>query len=186
MINHLRTPALALLTALLATAPSAAESEPISEGKTAPSVTLPTLDGESIDLGEVYSQGKTVVVVLRGYPGYQCPLCSRQMGEFINAADEFKAADVKVVLVYPGASAELGSKAEEFMAGRSLPEPLTMALDPDYEFTDAYGLRWDAPRETAYPSTLVVAKGGEVMWAQVSKTHGGRVSAEDALAAAKK
>lgn len=166
-------------------APSPAAAETIHVGADAPAVTLPTYSGDEIDLGEAYADSKTVLVVLRGYPGYQCPLCSRQAGDYIKNASRFAAAGVNVVLVYPGPSAQLGSKAEEFLAGRSLPEPITLALDPDYELTEAYGLRWDAPRETAYPTTLVVEQGGRVGWATVSKTHGGRVAAKDALAAAK-
>ncbi len=30
-------------------------------------------------------------------------------------------------------------------------------LDPGFTFTNAYGLRWNAPHETAYPTTIVMA-----------------------------
>jgi alkyl hydroperoxide reductase subunit AhpC len=55
-------------------------------------------------------------------------------------------------------------------------------LDPDYTFTLRYGLRWDAPRETAYPSTFVIDRGGVVRFALVSRTHDGRAPAADVLA----
>ncbi len=57
-------------------------------------------------------------------------------------------------------------------------------LDPDYKFTDKYGLRWMAPNETAYPATFIVAEGGEIAYAEISDSHGGRIEAKDALAAA--
>ncbi|MEQ8846167.1 peroxiredoxin-like family protein [Botrimarina sp.] len=176
---------LSLAATLAAAQDTAAPSGAIRVGDDAPAVELPTLGGGQIDLGEAFSQGKTVLVVLRGFPGYQCPLCSRQVGDFVDSADAFEEAGVRVVMVYPGAEGQLATKAEEFMAGRALPEGFTLALDPGYDFTDAYGLRWDAPRETAYPSTFVIDKGGRVAWAKISKTHGGRVSAQEALAAAK-
>jgi hypothetical protein len=47
-------------------------------------------------------------------------------------------------------------------------------LDPDYSMINAYGPRWDAPRETAYPSTFVFGTGGSVRFAQVSRSQGGR------------
>ena len=46
-----------------------------------------------------------------------------------------------------------------------------------------YHLRWDAPNETAYPSTFAVDRGGVVRYALVSKSHGGRAEAEEVLKA---
>lgn len=152
-------------------------------GSMAPAVKLPGLDGLPVDLGETFEAGDTVLVVLRGYPGYQCGICSRLATGFVGAAQQFADAGYRVVMVYPGPSAGLAGKAEEFLAGKTLPEPITMVLDPDYEFTNAYNLRWDAPNETAYPSTFVIAQGGEIEWAKVSKTHGGRAGAREVLKA---
>ena len=160
---------------------AAAEESPVAVGDTAPSVELKSIDGQTVELGDVFAEGKTVLVVLRGFPGYQCPLCSRQVGEYRAKAAEFASAGARVVLVYPGGAAGLANRAEEFLSGQSLPEPLTLLLDPDYSFTDAYGLRWDAPNETAYPSSFVVAEGGEVTWAKISRSHGGRIAAAKTL-----
>jgi thioredoxin-dependent peroxiredoxin len=91
-----------------------------------------------------------------------------------------------VVLVYPGQAAELKQRAAEFLHGEKLPEPFVLALDPDFKFTLLYGLRWDAPNETAYPSTFVVDGGRKVKFRKVSKTHGDRAEVEDVLAALRK
>ena len=169
------------------TKPSGSSSKSMTPGpqigSIAPAVQLPGLDGLPVDLGETYQAGDTVLVVLRGYPGYQCGICSRVAAGYLAAADQFAEAGYQVVMVYPGPSAGLAGKAEEFLAGKTLPESVTMLLDPDYAFTNAYNLRWDAPNETAYPSTFVIAKGGEIEWAKVSKTHGGRASAKSVLKA---
>ena len=74
-------------------------------------------------------------------------------------------------------------KAKEFLKNRQLPENFTFVIDPDYEFTNAYGLRWDAPRETAYPSTFVIDRQGTVRLAVISKTHGGRAKTADVIKA---
>ena len=58
--------------------------------------------------------------------------------------------------------------------------------DPDYVFTNAYGLRWDAPQETAYPATFVIDRGATVRFAQVSIGHDGRALATDVLKALEK
>ncbi|RPI83149.1 MAG: AhpC/TSA family protein, partial [Planctomycetaceae bacterium] len=46
------------------------------------------------------------------------------------------------------------------MKGKSLPDSFHLLIDPDYDFTTLYALRWDAKGETAYPSSFVIdAKG---------------------------
>jgi peroxiredoxin Q/BCP len=144
---------------------------------------LAALDGGTVKLSELTKDGPVVLVVLRGYPGYTCPLCTKQFGEYLAKANVFKAAGAKVVFVYPGPAGGLKAHAEDFARGKTIPADFHVLLDPDYTFTNAYGLRWDAKNETAYPSTFVVGKDRKFMFATVSTTHGGRVSAADALKA---
>jgi thioredoxin-dependent peroxiredoxin len=119
--------------------------------------------------------------MLRGYPGYQCPICSRQVGELLQNADQLKKAGALVVLVYPGPAGELKQRAKEFVADRTIPEHFRFLIDPDYSFTNAYGLRWEAPRETAYPSTFVIDRQGVVRFAHISKSHGDRTDPKTIL-----
>jgi thioredoxin-dependent peroxiredoxin len=180
-----RSLALVLVCALLH-AGDRASAEPIGVGAEAPTMSLPSAEGgEPIDLATLYGEAKTVVVFLRGFPGYQCPACSAQVADYRAKAKDFADAGLKVVLVYPGPAEGLEGHAEELSAGAKLPEPLAMALDPDYAMTTAYGLRWDAPAETAYPATMVV-DGGKVAWIEVSPSHGGRVKGVKALRMAKR
>ncbi len=146
--------------------------------KPAPDFELPTVDGKSIKLSELTEKSPVVVVVLRGYPGYQCPLCTRQVSDLVQSASKIAASKAKVLLIYPGPKKLVNDKAKEFFASAKLPAGFTVLLDPDYGFTDAYGLRWDAPNETAYPTTLIVGNDGIVRFASVSKSHGDRVSAK--------
>ena len=168
-----------LLCTLLLTAPPAV-------GDSAADFTLKNIDGEPVSLSDAHASGPAVVVVLRGYPGYQCPLCSRQFGQFVARADDFAAADAQLVFIYP-ADASLGdegtrAKAKEFLKSASIPKNVHVLLDPGYQFTDAYDLRWDAPRETAFPSTFVIDQSGTVTAATVSKSHGGRTNVAAVLA----
>ena len=142
---------------------------------------LKSIEGKTVTLQSVLENGDALVVVLRGYPGYQCPLCSRQVADFVGKAKQFAAQKKSLVFVYPGDVADLDTKAKEFLKGRSLPESVTFLLDPGYQFTNAWGLRWDAVRETAYPSTFVIGQDGIVKSATISKTHGGRTKATDYL-----
>ncbi len=156
---------------------------PPKVGEKAPDFTLDTLDHKPVQLSKQIADGPVVLIVLRGWPGYQCPICSKQVGEFITRADDLKAAKIRLVLVYPGPADRLGDHAQEFISGKNLPAGFSLVIDPDLKFTASYGLRWDAPKETAYPSTFVIDQEGVVRFAKVSKTHGDRASAKEVLAA---
>jgi peroxiredoxin len=156
---------------------------PPQVGSTAPDFTLKTLDDQSVRLTELTAKSEVVLVVLRGWPGYQCPFCARQAHDFVQSADKLKAAGARVVMVYPGPSDDLKAHAAEFLQDKSWPADFRLVLDPDYAFTKTYGLRWDAPKETAYPSTFIISKGGKVTFARVTKQHGDRVSADTVLKA---
>jgi peroxiredoxin len=168
------------LAAFAAVLPLAAAAPP-TVGDKAPDFKLSTPEGKSVQLSEVTAKGPVVLVVLRGYPGYQCPYCNRQVQDFIQKSQSFAEAGAHVVLVYPGPPQDLGAKANEFLADKKLPENFDLVLDPGYEFTNAYGLRWDAPHETAYPSTFLIDRQGSIFFSKIVKEHGGRTTAAELL-----
>ncbi len=151
-------------------------------GAKAPDFSLSTPTGKAVRLSQEEAGRPTVLVVLRGYPGYQCPYCQKQVHDFVDHASDFAAKGAAVVLVYPGPPAELDQHAKEFLASQAnLPPNVVLVTDPDYKVTNLYGLRWDAPHETAYPSTFVLDGKGDVVFEKVSRGHGDRLSAADAL-----
>ncbi len=168
------------LLAFAATLPLAATPPPTVSEK-ARDFTLSTPQGKHVRLSDVISQGPVVLVVLRGYPGYQCPYCNRQVQDFVHNAKAFADAGAHIVLVYPGPAQNLGAKANEFLADKNLPDHFELVLDPDYEITNLYGLRWDAPHETAYPSTFLIDRQGTIFFSKIVKEHGGRTSAAEIL-----
>lgn len=158
-------------------------AKPPVVGGTAPEFALAGLDGKVVKLGELLKDGSVSLVVLRGFPGYQCPLCTKQVGELLASADEFAESKATVVLIYPGSAKGLNTQAKEFIGSREFPANVRFLLDPDYKLTNAYGLRWDAPNETAYPSSFVIDRDGKIAFAKISRSHGGRVAAKDLLKA---
>ena len=123
------------------------------------------------------------MVVLRGFPGYQCPYCVKQVHDFAEHSSEFAAKNVNVLFVYPGPPAELDQRAKEFLEKESeMPANIQLVVDPDYKVTNLYGLRWNAPNETAYPSTFLLGTDRTVLFEKVSHGHGDRVTAEEVLA----
>lgn len=162
--------------------PAAVFAQTPAIGQPAPLFTLKTVDGGVVMLRAVESRGPTALIVLRGYPGYQCPFCVKQVHDFIEKADKFAALHTEVVLVYPGPPGDLDAHAREFLAKQNpLPDGMQLLLDPDYTVTNQYGLRWDAPHETAYPSTFLLDRHGVITFEKISKGHGDRTSAEDVL-----
>ena len=172
--------ALMPLFVLAATLPLVAAAPPLV-GEKAPDFALSTPEGKSVRFSELVSKGPVVLVVLRGYPGYQCPYCNRQVQDFIQKSQGFADAGAHVVLIYPGPPQDLGARANEFLADKKLPINFDLLVDPGYTFTNLYGLRWDAEQETAYPSTFLVDRQGVVFFSKIVKEHGGRTTAAEIL-----
>jgi len=163
---------------LLLASMAAGAATPPAIGDTAPAFSLPNLDGVTRSLADSTGKGPVVLLVLRGFPGYQCPLCNRQVADFVKSADAFAKAGARVVMVYPGPR----DKGQEFAKNKNLPAHFELLLDNDYAMTNLYGLRWNEPRETAYPSTFLIGRDGRISFVKISKSHGGRTKAEDVLA----
>lgn len=144
------------------------------------------IDGTELPLNKLYNQTSLILIVLRGWPEYQCPICTRQVGEFVAEADQIKKYGAKVLMIYPGPSDVLQEKAKEFTSDFIFPVGFYFAIDPNYEMVNKYGLRWNAPKETAYPSTFVIDKNGKVVFAKVSSSHGGRADVEEVIEALEK
>ncbi|MEO0474986.1 MAG: peroxiredoxin family protein [Planctomycetota bacterium] len=151
-------------------------------GETAPDFKLTSLDDKQHQLSKITKDNPVVLLVLRGYPGYQCPICSRQVGDYISQAEAFAARGLKVIMVYPGPSEKLKERAEDFITGKTLPDNFHFLIDPDYIFTNAYSLRWDSKKETAYPATFVIQKASrKIAYTSVSNGYRGRTKAADIL-----
>src|SRR6201998_4678679 len=151
-------------------------------GAKAPDFTLSTPTGKAVTLSAEQSGHDLVLVILRGFPGYQCPYCVKQVHDFADHASDFKAKNTRVLLVYPGPPADLDEHAKKFLEKQAdLPSNIVLVTDPDYKVTNLYGLRWVAWHETADPATFVFDKKGTVVFEKISHGHGDRLSAQDAL-----
>jgi thioredoxin-dependent peroxiredoxin len=160
-----------------------ASAAPPTAGQKAPDFTLSTPTGAQVKLSNQISKSTVVLIVLRGFPGYQCPYCQKQVHDLIEHAPEFSAKKARVLLVYPGPPADLDQHAKEFLAKQAnLPPNVILVTDPDYAMTNLYDLRWDAPAETAYPSTFIIDRKGAITFEKISHSHDDRTSASEILA----
>jgi len=156
-------------------------AKPPDVGGRAPDFSLEETGGKPLGLWALTARKPVVLVVLRGYPGYQCPLCNSQVAEFVTSAKELEAAGAEVVFVYPGPAGELKKHAEEFLGSQTLPSGFHLVLDPDYKTVALYGLRWDTTNETAYPATFVIDSQNTVRFRKVSQSHGDRTKPAELL-----
>ncbi|WP_263408990.1 peroxiredoxin family protein [Terriglobus tenax] len=176
--------ALLMLTGAVAISVSSALAQTPAVGSRVPDFTLNTPVGAPVRLSKELGRSMTtVLIILRGFPGYQCPYCQKQIHDLIEHDADFAAKKANVLLVYPGPPADLDKRAQEGLAKQAnLPENISLVIDPDYTVTKLYGLRWDAPHETAYPSTFILDRTGKVLYKKISHSHGDRISAEEVLA----
>ena len=156
------------------------------EGEKIENILGVTMNGVEFQLSKHIEKGSVVLVMLRGFPGYQCPVCSTQVAGYIAKAEEFKnQKNTPVVFIYPGKVNNLDKKAKEFTAPLEekvdLPANLIFVIDNDYKITNQLGLRWEAPDETAYPAAFVIDHKGYVQYAKVSDNHHGRATADEIL-----
>ena len=169
---------------------SSAHAEKITagpeEGSKIGEITGTTINGADFKLSKLVAKGSVVIVVLRGFPGYQCPICSTQVAGYIAKAEEFeKQRNTPVVFIYPGKANNLEKRAKEFTAPLEekvdLPSNLIFLLDQDFKITNQLNLRWDKPEETAYPAAFVIDHDGYIQYAKVSDNHGDRATADEIL-----
>ncbi|CAN5421589.1 redoxin family protein [soil metagenome] len=170
-----------LYAAILLGAAPFAQAETPKVGQKAPDFKLPLLGKGETRLSKLTRKGPVVLVVLRGFPGYQCPFCTRQVGDFMANSADFEKAKAQVLFIYPGPGTDLQKHADEFVKGQTMPIGFSFSLDPDYKFTNLYDLRWDAQAETAYPCTFIIGRDGKVKFAKISHEHGDRISAKDVV-----
>ena len=156
------------------------------EGSLIGEITGKTINGADFVLSKHIEEGSVVLVMLRGFPGKQCPVCSTQVAGYIAKAEEFeKQRNTPVVFIYPGKVEKLQKRAKEFTAPLEkevdLPGNLIFVVDNDYKITNQLNLRWNDPNETAYPAAFVIDHDGYIQFAKVSDNHGDRATADEIL-----
>jgi peroxiredoxin len=167
-------------------APALPQTNRPSVGSPAPDFETPRLDGSPLRLSDLTQAGPVALLILRGWVGYQCPVCTRQVGDFLGHAAEFQAAGASVVMVYPGDSSYVRERAEEFITGKTLPARYHYVQDPDLKVVNLYGVRWAAPDQHAYPSAFVIDRQGTTRFAYIGRNAGDRPAIADVLAAVRR
>lgn len=152
-------------------------------GEEAADFELKSIDDKTVSLHKLTEEGPVVLIVLRGWPGYHCPLCVHQVADFLGNAEKLTAKKVQVVMVYPGPEDLLAEHAKDFLKEIKVGFPANyhFVLDPEYKFTNAYHVRWDVGNGTAIPSTFIIGQDNRITFARVIPRYNGRVTAEQII-----
>jgi len=156
------------------------------EGSKIGEISGTTMNGEAFHLSKLIKKGSVVLIMLRGFPGKQCPVCSIQVAGYIAKAEEFEQQrNTPVVFIYPGEVNDLDKRAKEFTAPLEkkvdLPGNFIFLLDQNLLITEQLNLLWEDPKETAYPAAFVIDHDGYIQYSKVSDNHGDRATADEIL-----
>jgi len=130
--------------------------------------------GDVVDLTQCAEGKRIVLVLLRGFPGYVCPYCTKQTAELVRAVDRLDALNAVVYVVYPGPSDKI--RAFTKSVTRQLEErpdfslPFRVLLDVDLAAVKAIGLVGDL----AVPATFVLADDGTVLYRHIGRNKADR------------
>lgn len=142
-------------------------------------------EGKEVDLASFRGKSNVVLVVVKGLPkfpgGKFCPGCLAQVNSLTANHAEFKKRDAEILMVFPGAPDAL----PQFLAdgkvdgrGDNPRVPFTLLLDKDLKAVETLGISGDLAR----PSTYILDKRGNAVFAFVGETTTDRPSVQALLA----
>jgi peroxiredoxin len=129
------------------------------------------VDGNDVNLKDYHGKQRVMIVVLRGFLGKVCMYCVAQTKALAKARAKLEAANVEVLVIYPGAREREESfrqlYEEEFGEG---PPPYRVFYDQDLELVTKLGIEGDL----ASPTTIIIDKTGTVQYAYVGEHRADR------------
>jgi peroxiredoxin len=143
------------------------------------------LEGKAVDLASFHGKANVVLVVVKGLPQYPgglfCPGCLAQVNALASNYDEFQKRSAEILMVFPGPT----DKVPDFLANAKVdgtngnPKlPFALLKDADLKAVDSLGIRGDL----AKPSTYILDKKGNAVFAFVGETTTDRPSVKALLA----
>lgn len=145
-------------------------AEPLKVGDTAPSVAAVTHEGTTLNLGDVYAQGYTLVYF---YPKADTSGCTAQACSLRDAYEELGEKGVTVI----GVSTDGVEAQKNFREKHNL--PFTLLADTEKTVVNAFGV----PTTMGFASrqAFLINREGKIVWADQKAST--KKQAEDVLAA---
>ncbi len=142
-------------------------------------------DGKPVDLVSYRGKSNVVLVVVKGLPkssgGLFCPGCLAQVNSLTANYAEFKAREAEILMVFPGPTDGLPqflTTAKVDGTGGNPKVPFAILTDADLKAVKTLGIDGD----WAKPSTYILDKKGNAVFAFVGETTTDRPSVKALLA----
>jgi len=142
-------------------------------------------EGKEVDIASFRGKSNIVLVVVKGmpkYPGGQfCPGCLAQVNSLTANHAEFKKRDAEILMVFPGSPDALPQFLHDGKVdgkGDNPKVPFALLLDTDLKAVKTLGISGDL----AKPSTYILDKRGNAVFAFVGETTTDRPSVQALLA----
>ncbi|EWH08398.1 alkyl hydroperoxide reductase [Catenovulum agarivorans DS-2] len=139
----------------------------LNTGDNIASVALKDGQGEQFNLRNLANKQNLLLVI---YRGEWCPFCVNQLESFEAVLPELKNHNTRLVAISPDDEATTKNTQKQFGQG------YLFLTDPELKFIDSLGLKKD--QTTPHPATILVKKGGEVVWFYVDKDYKTRPTGE--------
>jgi len=127
------------------------------------------MDGKAVELASFKGKSNVVLVVTKGLPqspgGVFCPGCLAQTNALAANIAEFKKREAEVLIVFPGPSAKAGEFLTTAKVTSAGAPALSLVLDADMRAVAALNIEGDR----AKPSTYILNRAGEVVYAYVGE-----------------
>jgi thioredoxin-dependent peroxiredoxin len=162
-----------LITALFMSLFSFSRAEPLEVGAAAPTLSAKTETGATLNLGEVYPKGYTLVYF---YPKADTGGCTAQGCSLRDAYTELTKQGVTVI----GVSTDSVEAQKKFKEKNNF--PFTLLADTDKQVMKAFG---QEPGITGFASrqAFLINKDGKIVWRDLKAST--KQQADDVLAALK-
>jgi len=163
------------------------KSDPF-EGVQLPWTRLVQADGKLLDLASYRGKSRVLLVILRGLKGRVCEYCTAQTQALQASADQFRALNCEIVIVYPGPTERLeqfvAAAREYYQVHYGSPQPATsckLTCDDGFQLVDKLELRGDLAR----PAAFLIDEQSTIRYSWISKDKQDRPSCNLLLEALK-
>mgnify|MGYP000409834708 CR=1 FL=1 len=143
------------------------ENFTLDTGDKIPSIALPDSQGEKHNLRLLSAKQNLLLVI---YRGEWCPFCIGQLESFEAVLPELKAYQTRLVAVSPDDMATNKNTQRQFTQG------YLFLSDSEMRLIDELGLRKN--ESLPHPATILIEKGGNVLWYYVDPDYKTRPSGE--------
>lgn len=122
--------------------------------------------GEILDLQDYEGKKNVLLIILRGFAGSICPVCSSQTFALSKNIHRFQEKETQVIVIYPG-KAETVPHFLESLANLDpdFKPPFPMVMDVELSFIHRFNLE----SKLAKPTSILIDKSGLVRYAYIGK-----------------